>query len=185
MPTKIAACAGEQLKRKKSSTFPELAVLLLDERGDICAISEEARSLLGVSRENPTLPASLQELIAELTPPFEAHGSRELVLDGHGGQPVRVEVTTQQVSAHGTHRTAVILSASRHTPESELQRLHRLASAGTLTASLAHEIKNALVAGRTFLDTLLEKHQDMELAGIVRHEMDRIDALVTQMLRFG
>jgi signal transduction histidine kinase len=82
-------------------------------------------------------------------------------------------------------QVAVILSAVRRTPESELQRLHRLASAGTLSASLAHEIKNALVAGKTFLDLLLEKHQDSELAGIARHEMERIDSLVNQMLRFS
>jgi signal transduction histidine kinase len=186
MPTKIAASAEELLERNKSSAFPGLAVLLLDERGEICAISEEARSVLGVSRENPSIPSSLLELIAELTgSSFDSPSSRELILGDSGGHRVRIEVTTQRVSVRGGLRTAVILSAARDTPESELQRLHRLASAGTLSASLAHEIKNALVAGKTFLDTLLEKHQDSELAAIVRHEMERIDSLATQMLRFS
>jgi signal transduction histidine kinase len=69
--------------------------------------------------------------------------------------------------------------------EEKLRRLHRLASVGTLSASLAHEIRNALVAGKTFIDLLLEKHQDAELAGIVRREMGRIDSLVSQMLKFA
>ena len=60
--------------------------------------------------------------------------------------------------------------------EEKLRRLHRLASVGTLSASLAHEIRNALVAGKTFIDLLLEKHQDAELAGIVRREMGQSTA---------
>ena len=35
--------------------------------------------------------------------------------------------------------------------EHHLQRLDRLADIGTLSASMAHEIKNALVAGKTFI----------------------------------
>src|SRR6058998_2509687 len=69
--------------------------------------------------------------------------------------------------------------------EQKLRRLNRLASVGTLAASMAHEIKNALVAGKTFIDLLLEKHQDAELAEIVRRELGRIDALVSQMLKFA
>src|SRR5207245_8400399 len=69
--------------------------------------------------------------------------------------------------------------------EQELRRLDRLASIGTLSASMAHEIKNALVAGKTFIDLLLEKHQDAELVEIVRREMGRIDSIVSQMLRFA
>lgn len=184
MPTKIAACAGEQLERKNSSAFPELAVLLLDSHGEIRAISEEARSLLGVSAENPSVPASLIEVIADLTRSFESRPVRDLVLQSRNGHHVTVQVTAQRVMAGNVEQVAVILSAARRTPESELQRLHRLASAGTLSASLAHEIKNALVAGKTFLDLLLERHHDSELAGIARHEMQRIDSLVSQMLRF-
>jgi two-component system, NtrC family, sensor histidine kinase HydH len=184
MPTKIAACAEESLERSTSSSFPELAVLLLDKHGEISAISEEAKSVLGVSDANPSVPTALLDLIADLARSFETQRSKELVLKTRGGSPVTVEVTTQRVSAAGQDRVAVILSASRKTPESELLRLHRLASAGTLSATLAHEIKNALVAGKTFIDTLLDKHQDTELAGIARHELQRIDSLVSQMLRF-
>src|SRR5258708_16961948 len=66
--------------------------------------------------------------------------------------------------------------------EQNLRQLDRLATLGILSASLAHDIRNALVAGKTFFDLLLEKHQDADLVGIVRRELSRIDATVNQML---
>ena len=69
--------------------------------------------------------------------------------------------------------------------EEYIERLNRLASLGTLAASMAHEIKNALVAGKTFIDLLLEKNQDAELAQVVRRELGRIDCMVSRMLRFA
>jgi signal transduction histidine kinase len=69
--------------------------------------------------------------------------------------------------------------------DDRLRHLNRLADLGMLSASMAHEIKNALVAGKTFVEMLLENHKDTELAGTVRRELDRIDSLVSQMLRFS
>jgi signal transduction histidine kinase len=69
--------------------------------------------------------------------------------------------------------------------ELRLRQLDRLASIGTLSAGMAHEIRNALVPVRTFLDLLLEKHKDDELAAVVRREMSRIDSILTRMLRFS
>ena len=68
--------------------------------------------------------------------------------------------------------------------EQNLWRIDRLSNIGTLSASMAHEIKNALVAGKTFIDLLLEKHQDAELVEVVRRELGRIDAIVSRMLKF-
>src|SRR5437899_4556295 len=69
--------------------------------------------------------------------------------------------------------------------EEHLERLNRLASLGTLAASMAHEIKNALVAGKTFIDLLLENNQDAELAQVVRRELGRIDTMLNRMLKFA
>jgi two-component system NtrC family sensor kinase len=66
-----------------------------------------------------------------------------------------------------------------------LRRLDRLASLGLVAASAAHEIKNSLVAVTTFTDVLLERGDDKELAEMARHELRRINSLVTQMLRFA
>jgi len=69
--------------------------------------------------------------------------------------------------------------------QENLRRLDRLANLGLIAASAAHEIKNGLVAISTFVEMLLEKGEDQEMAGVVRSELKRIDSLVTQMLRFA
>lgn len=69
--------------------------------------------------------------------------------------------------------------------EEQLQRIDKLVSLGTLSAGIAHEVRNALVAARTFIDLLLERNQEAELAEIVRRELRRIDGLLSQMLRYA
>jgi signal transduction histidine kinase len=69
--------------------------------------------------------------------------------------------------------------------QQNLQRLDRLANLGLFSASIAHEIKNGLVAINTFVEVLLEKGENRELAEVVRRELKRIDGLATQMLRFA
>lgn len=67
----------------------------------------------------------------------------------------------------------------------KLQRLERLAELGLLSASAAHEIKNALVPVKTFVELLLEQNPASELAPVVRRELERINQLVTKMLRLA
>lgn len=69
--------------------------------------------------------------------------------------------------------------------ETHMRQLDRLASVGALSASMAHEIKNALVAIRTFVELLLKENKDNELAAIVSRELRRIDSIVSQMLRLA
>jgi signal transduction histidine kinase len=85
--------------------------------------------------------------------------------------------------AGGTEQTAW---GESPTPlEENLQRLDRLANLGTLSAGIAHEIKNALVPIKTFVELTLQKSDDKDLAIAVERELKRLDSLVTQMLRFG
>ncbi|HZL77507.1 MAG TPA: ATP-binding protein [Candidatus Limnocylindrales bacterium] len=69
--------------------------------------------------------------------------------------------------------------------QASLQRLDQLANLGLVAANVAHEIKNGLVAINTFVELLLEKSADKEMAGMVQRELKRIDNLVTQMLRLS
>jgi signal transduction histidine kinase len=69
--------------------------------------------------------------------------------------------------------------------EPNMRRLDRLASLGLLSAGMAHEIKNGLTAIQTFIELLLQKGEDRELAEVVGRELKRIDSLVSQMLRFA
>jgi signal transduction histidine kinase len=74
---------------------------------------------------------------------------------------------------------------SATTSVEKMQRLDRLANLGMLSAGMAHEIKNGMVAIKTFVDLLLEKNQDAELGEVVRHELERINTIVSQMLRIA
>ncbi len=69
--------------------------------------------------------------------------------------------------------------------EQSMRRLDRLASLGLLSAGMAHEIKNSLVAVNTFVGQLLQNGGDQEFSETVRRELRRIDTLVSQMLRFA
>jgi two-component system nitrogen regulation sensor histidine kinase GlnL len=66
-----------------------------------------------------------------------------------------------------------------------MQRLDRLANLGTLSAIMAHEIKNGLQASKTFVELLLEKNPGLEHGEVVRRELDRVNAIVTQILRIS
>jgi signal transduction histidine kinase len=69
--------------------------------------------------------------------------------------------------------------------EEKMQRLDRLASLGLLSAGMAHEIKNGMVAIKTFIELLAKKNPDAELTEVVGRELQRINVIVTQMLRFA
>jgi two-component system, NtrC family, sensor histidine kinase HydH len=69
--------------------------------------------------------------------------------------------------------------------QDNLRRLDRLANVGLISASIAHEIKNGLVAVKTYAEIMLEKGDDTEMAELVRRELARIDGLATQMLRLS
>ncbi|MBI4495715.1 MAG: GAF domain-containing protein [Deltaproteobacteria bacterium] len=70
-----------------------------------------------------------------------------------------------------------------------MRRADRLASLGTLTASLAHEIRNPLVSIKTFTQLLPERIEDEEFRSyflnIASGEIDRLASLVDGLLEFA
>jgi len=71
----------------------------------------------------------------------------------------------------------------------QMQRADRLASLGTLTAGLAHEIRNPLVAIKTFTQLLPGRFDDDEFRNhflnVTAGEVDRISSLVNELLEFA
>jgi two-component system NtrC family sensor kinase len=70
-----------------------------------------------------------------------------------------------------------------------LRRADRLSSLGLLTAGLAHEIRNPLVAIRTFTQLLPERYDDAEFREgfqqLALKEVDRICGLINDLLSFA
>jgi signal transduction histidine kinase len=73
--------------------------------------------------------------------------------------------------------------------EAQIRHSDRLASLGTLSAGMAHEIKNPLVTIRTFTQLLPERYDDAEFRdtffSLVGDEVKRIDSIVNQLLTFA
>ena len=172
----------------------DAGVILIDGKKQVKSLNSRARDLLGLSPDQAALPslealpAALRTLVRQALFPGKSPADRQVQLK-IGSQ----EAATLQASAiplqPGRRNSGVVLMLNDLTPaqqiEQQIQQLDRLASIGTLAAGIAHEIKNARVAGKTFVDLLLEKHQDAELVEIVRREMSRIDALVSRMRNFA
>jgi signal transduction histidine kinase len=92
------------------------------------------------------------------------------------------------------NQTAVALENARlyedlKKSKSYIRRADRLASLGTLTAGLAHEIRNPLVAIKTLTQLLPERLDDEEFRSnflqIASGEVDRISSLVNELLDFA
>jgi len=70
-----------------------------------------------------------------------------------------------------------------------MRRTDRLSSLGSLTAGLAHEIRNPLVTVKTFLDLVPIRYKDEEFRGeflkLTSSEVDRLSKLVSELLEFA
>jgi nitrogen-specific signal transduction histidine kinase len=76
-----------------------------------------------------------------------------------------------------------------HKLEVQVRRTDRLASVGTLSAGMAHEIKNPLVSIKTFSQLLPERYEDPDFretfSSLLNQEVTRIDSIVNQLLHFA
>jgi two-component system, NtrC family, nitrogen regulation sensor histidine kinase GlnL len=135
-----------------------------------------------------SLPAPIHSVIAQVRRTGAGVADREFVFESIGAAPVALSVSVMPVQPGDAAGSLVVLLrdiSSAGTLEHDMRRLNRLASIGTLAASAAHEIKNALVPVRTFVGMLLERNPQAELAGTVGREMERVDTIVSRMLKFS
>jgi PAS domain S-box-containing protein len=138
------------------------------------------------------LPSGLHEILCETLRTGNRQENRELVLplDDHNAV-VRASSSIfhgQQGEMLGALVVVTDITALKRL-ELQIRRSDRLASLGTLSAGMAHEIKNPLVSIKTFAQLLPERYQDSDFrdtfSNLIGHEIDRIDSLVNQLLRFA
>jgi two-component system, NtrC family, nitrogen regulation sensor histidine kinase GlnL len=168
-------------------------VILVDALERVTSLNDEARQMLGLaagvesSASRTALPGPLQRLIHESLFSAKSLSGSQVDIKTLGGRLTTLRVTTvllrSDPAAAGLALVINDLSTARKLDET-LLHVDRLASLGTLSAGMAHEIRNALVAGKTCFDLLFEKHQDAELVDVARREIRRIEAIVSRMLKF-
>ena len=164
-------------------------VLVVGARKRIAACTDEAAGHLNrdaaklLNTPLSSLPAPLARLIQETAKNGKAILNREIPI----GRTAALRASILPIKAGELSETVVVLNSLTSTPvfEQNLRRLDRLAGLGTLSASMAHEIKNGMVAIKTFVEVLSQKGQDTELTEIVGRELERINGIVSQMLRFA
>ena len=171
----------------------QCGVIVVDEQRRVSGFNSRAEQLLRLSSGSlngkplDSLPAPLKRFVTEA---FASAGSisdrRKYIATADGGKLVLHASLTPLRSADGKMIGAAVMLtdvSSAKNWEANLRRLDRLHSVGTLSASMAHEVKNAFVAVKTFVDLLLEQNKQADLAEVVRGEMSRIDAILSQMRR--
>lgn len=170
-------------------------VIAVNESGEISLFNPAAERLTRLSAlavmRHPyhCLPASLA---SPLTAALVAHTPRsqfEVLLHGSEGTHVPLVCSTAILkdSAGVAHGAIIVFSDLTRLKalEAETRRAERLASFGTLASGVAHEIKNPLVAIRTFAELLPERFTDSDFredfSKVVIREISRIDDLVGRL----
>ena len=171
---------------------PLLGIVVVDAKNQIRSLTAEAGTLLGIDPAGAAhgsldlLPPPLRRLVREALSSGDTIDGHTLTLPATEGREKKILVCLTPLGAKTESGVVVALAELDDGQfEQKVRQLDRLASIGTLSAGTAHEIKNALVAVKTFVDLLLEKNQDAELAEIVRREMRRINSMVSQTLKFA
>src|SRR5437667_6199275 len=171
-----------------ASGIDERITVFNNEAGQITKV--DAKAVLDHTIDR--LPLPLYSALGETLRTGEGQENSELFLDtGADGVTVRASTSIfhgQDKQVLGALMVLTDITALKRL-EQQIRRSDRLASLGTLSAGMAHEIKNPLVSIKTFAQLLPERYQDSDFretfSNLIGHEIDRIDSLVNQLLRFA
>lgn len=173
-------------------------VVAADCDGRISVFNKEAEQITEITSkailDQPiaNLPLALCEVLRDSLESGELQANREIVLRSDE-KTVIVRASSsifhgQEGEMLGAMMVLTDITALKRL-EMQIRRSDRLASLGTLSAGMAHEIKNPLVSIKTFTQLLPERYQDSDFrdtfSNLIGHEIDRIDSLVNQLLRFA
>jgi PAS domain S-box-containing protein len=173
-------------------------VVAADCDGRISVFNKEAEQITEIGSKDlldrpiSELPHALCEVLRDSLDSGELQQNREIVLRSDE-KSVVVRASSSIFHGQNGEMLGAMMVLTDITAlkrlESQIRRSDRLASLGTLSAGMAHEIKNPLVSIKTFAQLLPERYQDSDFrdtfSNLIGHEIDRIDSLVNQLLRFA
>lgn len=173
-------------------------VVAADRNGLITVFNREVEQITALTaselltRKITNLPEALRDILGETLGNGERLEGREIILRA-GDKSTILRVSSSIFHGQDGEPLGALMVLTDITTlkrlEMQIRRSDRLASLGTLSAGMAHEIKNPLVSIKTFAQLLPERYQDSDFRetffSLIGHEVDRIDSLVNQLLRFA
>jgi len=171
-------------------------VVASDTSGRITVFNHEAEKITGLTSTKETtidqLPEPLSIVLNATIVSEQKQVDRELTFT-NGSENVYVHASSSIFHGEDGKLLGALMVVTDVTTlkkmEQQIRRSDRLASLGTLSAGMAHEIKNPLVSIKTFAQLLPERYEDSDFrdtfSSLIAHEIDRIDSLVNQLLRFA
>ena len=173
-------------------------VVAADRNGLITVFNREVEQITGLTasellaRKISNLPEALRDILNQTLTCGERQEDREIALRSGDKNTILRASSSIFHGQDGEPLGALMVLTDITTLkrlEMQIRRSDRLASLGTLSAGMAHEIKNPLVSIKTFAQLLPERYQDSDFRetffSLIGHEVDRIDSLVNQLLRFA
>ncbi|MFH2012147.1 MAG: ATP-binding protein [Pseudomonadota bacterium] len=170
-------------------------IVLLSKRGKI-VVKEELEGYLTVNiPANVTIVKRLNDMESEVCIPLITR--QNMIGICNIGKKINGDMFSREdialLETLGNQAAVAIENAQLYEnlkkSEAQVRRSDRLASLGTLTAGLAHEIRNPLVAIKTFFQLLPDRLDDIEFRDhfllITSGEVDRICSLVNELLEFA
>lgn len=174
-------------------------VIAVDRGGMINVINREAQRITGLTVENAlgygldVLPRALADALRQALEYRMIFKDKETTVDTETEGRIPINLGSSLFYSSNRDPLGALLVFADLTEQKKLEmqvrRSDRLASIGTLSAGMAHEIKNPLVTIKTFTDLLPERYQDDDFretfTSLVSHEVHRIDRIVNQLLHFA
>jgi nitrogen-specific signal transduction histidine kinase len=173
-----------------------LGIIYTDERGLIRWCSPVANFLLGnmtkdhIGDNLQSLSPQIQETVDTL---FKTDRSGPIIRDWQDpvtGRPLRATVIP---IANQQRYSGILMTLEDRTSENQIkdkqERLERGLFWNQLAASMSHEVRNPLVAIKTFAQLLPERYEDpefrAEFSNLVGHEINRLNAMIDQLNSFA
>lgn len=170
-------------------------VITVDASGHVALCNSTAAQLTALSREHlmsldvGQLPMSLGTQLKETLSDGRPRAQIEITLPAQGDRRTPLVCSTSALRDDKGHILGALIVFSDLSKikelENEKRRAERLASFGALVSGIAHEIKNPLVAIKTFAELLPERFSDTDFrddfSKVVKTEIDRIDGLVARL----
>lgn len=171
-------------------------VLATDASGNITTCNQEASRILSCAEGSLTgkniehLPGELYAVQKRVLSKNLVIRDKEILLKDSENNPVYINVGASMFrDLKGKVMGSLLVLQDRtaiRNLEEQVKRSERLASLGTLSAGMAHEIKNPLVTLQTFTQLLPERFHDEEyretFVNLASKEISRIDGLVNKLL---